>query len=67
MFKKLRDALRIEDIRKKLLFTLLMLVVIRLGSNIPIPGVNTTYFANFFNSQTGDAFNFFNAMTGGSF
>ena len=67
MLKKIADAWRIEDIRKKIIFTFIMLCVIRFGSNLPIPGVNTTYFASFFASQTGDAFNFFNAMTGGSF
>jgi preprotein translocase, secY subunit len=44
-----------------------MLVVIRLGSNIPIPGVKTDFFRNFFAQQSGDAFGFFNALTGGSF
>ena len=67
MLKTFITAWKIEDIRKKLIFTFLMLLVIRFGCNLPIPGVNTTYFANFFASQTGDAFNFFNAMTGGSF
>ncbi len=67
MFKTLRDAFRIKDIRKKLLYTFMMLVVIRFGSELPIPGVNTAYFADFFARQTGDAFNFFDAMTGGSF
>lgn len=67
MFKTLRDAFRIKDIRKKLLYTFMMLVVIRFGSELPIPGVNTSYFADFFARQTGDAFNFFDAMTGGSF
>ncbi len=67
MFKTLRDAFKVKDIRKKLLYTFLMLVVIRFGSELPIPGVNTSYFADFFAKQTGDAFNFFNAMTGGSF
>lgn len=45
----------------------MMLVIIRFGSELPIPGVNTAYFADFFARQTGDAFNFFDAMTGGSF
>lgn len=67
MLKTLRDAFRIKDIRKKLLYTFMMLVVIRFGSELPIPGVNTSYFADFFARQTGDAFNFFNVMTGGSF
>lgn len=44
-----------------------MLIVIRLGSQIPVPGVDRTYFANWFSQQTGDAFNFFDAFTGGSF
>ena len=44
-----------------------MLVVIRFGSELPIPGVKTDFFANFFANQSTDAFGFFNAMTGGSF
>ena len=67
MFKTLRNALKIEDIRKKLIFTFLMLVVVRFGSQMPIPGVNRDYFAQWFAAQTGDAFNFFDAFTGGSF
>lgn len=67
MFKTLRNALKIEDIRKKLIFTFLMLVVVRFGSQLPIPGVNRSYFADWFAAQTGDAFNFFDAFTGGSF
>ena len=70
MQKSLRNALKVEDIRKRLLFTFMMLVVIRFGSNLPIPGVNTEYLKNFFEQQrqlTGDAFSFFNAITGGSF
>lgn len=44
-----------------------MLVVIRLGSQLPVPGVNRHYFSNWFAQQTGDAFSFFDAFTGGSF
>ena len=67
MFKTLRNALKIEDIRKKLIFTFLMLVVVRFGSQLPIPGANRDYFQAWFAQQTGDAFNFFDAFTGGSF
>lgn len=67
MFKTLRNAWKIEEIRKKLIFTFLMLVVVRFGSQLPIPGVNRDYFALWFAQQTGDAFNFFDAFTGGSF
>ncbi len=67
MFSTLKNAFKIKEIRKKLLFTLGMLVVIRLGSQLPVPGVDRHYFSNWFAQQTGDAFNFFNAFTGGSF
>ena len=67
MFKTLRNALKIEEIRKKLFYTFLMLIVVRFGSQLPTPGVNPEYVKQFFASQTGDAFNFFNALTGGSF
>jgi len=67
MLTTLRNAFKVKDVRKKLLYTFIMLVIIRFGSNLPIPGVNTTYFKDFFAKQTGDAFGFFNAITGGSF
>lgn len=67
MLKTLRQALQIDDIRRKIIYTLLMLIVIRFGSILPTPGVDPTYIKDFFDSQTGDAFNFFNAFTGGSF
>ena len=69
MFKTLQNAFKIKEIREKLLFTFLMLIVIRLGSQLPVPGINTTFFANWFEqqSQSGDAFNLLDAFTGGSF
>lgn len=67
MLKTLRNAWKIKEIRQKLIFTFMMLVVIRFGSELPIPGVKTDFFADFFASQSNDAFGFFNAMTGGSF
>ncbi len=68
MWKLLKNAWKVEEIRKRLIFTFLMLLVIRLGSVLPIPGVNTGYFASLFASiADNDAFGWFNAMTGGSF
>lgn len=67
MLTTMRRAFQIEDIRKKIFYTFMMLVVIRIGSQLPTPGVNPAYIQNFFESQTGEAFNFFNAFTGGSF
>ena len=66
MFQTLRNAFKVKDIRSKIFYTFLMLVVVRLGSQLPIPGVDRSYFANWFSQQVGDAFNFFDAFTGGS-
>ena len=68
MLTTLRNAFKVKDIRKKLLYTFMMLIVVRLGSQLPIPGVNREYFANWFaQQQSSGAFNFFSAFTGGSF
>ena len=67
MFKTLVNAFKIEDIRKKLIYTFLMLIVIRIGSQLPVPGVNRDYFSAWFAAQNNGAFNFFDAFTGGSF
>ncbi|MBD5495915.1 MAG: preprotein translocase subunit SecY [Lachnospiraceae bacterium] len=67
MFTTLKNAFKIKEIRTKIFFTFVMLVVIRFGSQLPVPGVDRTYFARWFEAQTGDAFNFFDAFTGGSF
>ena len=68
MWKLLKNAWKVTEVRKKLIFTFLMLVVIRFGSVLPIPGVNTSYFDTLLNNISGtDAFGWFNAMTGGSF
>ena len=67
MFKTLVNAFKIKEIRKKIFFTFMMLIVIRLGSQLPVPGINRAFFADWFAQQTSDAFNFFDAFTGGSF
>ncbi len=67
MFKKVMDIFKVKDVRHRMLYVLLCLIIIRLGSQIPVPGVNRNYFSEWFASQTGDAFNFFDAFTGGSF
>ena len=67
MLTTLKNAFKIKEIRKKILFTLAMLVVIRIGSQLPVPGVDRDFFSQWFAQQTGDAFNFFDAITGGSF
>lgn len=67
MFNTVKNAFKIKELRNKVLFTLAMLAVIRLASQLPVPGVDRNYFASWFAQQTGDAFNFFDAFTGGSF
>jgi preprotein translocase subunit SecY len=67
MLTTLKNALKIKEIRQKLLYTLGMLVVIRLGSQLPAPGIDGEFFKNWFSSQAGDSFSFFDAITGGSF
>ena len=47
MLKTIRRAFGIEDIRKRILYTFMMLVVVRLGSQLPTPGVDPTYIQNF--------------------
>ena len=67
MFKTLRNAFKIKDIRDRILYTFFIMIVIRIGSQLPIPGVDRNVFANWFANQSSDAFNFFDAVTGGSF
>ena len=67
MLETLRNAFKIKDIRNRILFTFFMLVVIRIGSELPAPGVNGDVFKQWFESQSADGFGFFNAITGGSF
>ncbi len=72
MLQTIKNALKVKEIRKKLLFTLAMLVVIRIGSQIPLPGIDQAQLEEILNKTLGaardsGAFGFFDAITGGSF
>ncbi|MBR6231431.1 MAG: preprotein translocase subunit SecY [Lachnospiraceae bacterium] len=67
MFKTVRDAFRIKEIRHRVFYVLLALVVIRAGSQIPVPGVDASFFSQYFAQNANDAFAFLNAFTGGGF
>ncbi len=67
MFTTLKNAFKIKDLRSKILFTFAMLIVIRIGSQLPVPGVNGEVFRQWFSEQSNGAFSFFDAVTGGSF
>ena len=60
-------AWKIPDIRKKLIFTFLMLVVFRIGSNIPIPGINRQILRDTFEGGNNGLIDLFNLFSGGSF
>ncbi len=66
MLKTLRNAFKIKDIRTKILYTFMMLIVIRIGSNLRIPGVDPQVVQEFFQQNDG-ALGFIRAITGGSF
>ncbi len=68
MFKTLRNALKIKEIRRKILFTLAMLVVIRVGTAVPVPGMDVAVFRDWFSALSeGNALGFMDRFTGGSF
>ena len=67
MLKTLRNAFKIKDVRNRILFTFMMLVVIRIGSELPIPGVKGSVFQSWLNSKSADGLGFVDAITGGSF
>ncbi len=68
MFKTIRDAFKIKEIRNALIFAFFILIVVRLGSLIPTPGVDVSKLSNFFANNLGDGANsLLNSFTGGSF
>ena len=66
MIRTVAKAWKIPDIRKKIVFTLLMLVVFRVGSQIPVPGIDREILAQTFDGETG-LFALFNLFSGGAF
>ena len=66
MLKTISQAFKVAEIRSKMIFTLLMLVVFRIGSNIPVPGINRGTLAQMFTGETG-LFDLFDLFSGGSF
>jgi preprotein translocase subunit SecY len=66
MFDKFANIFRIPDLRKRVLFTLGLLAVYRLGSHIPTPGINGTMLAEFFNQNSGSALGLVDLFSGGN-
>lgn len=66
MFRTIRDAWRIPDLRKRILYTLLMLAIVRIGSTMPSPFIDASVMNEYF-STSGGVLALFDAMSGGAF
>src|SRR5713101_8832964 len=66
-FEAVANVFRVPDLRKRLLFTLGVLAVYRLGGHIPIPGIDTKRFEEFIQQNQGTLFGFFDLFSGGMF
>ena len=67
MFKTIAQAFKVKEIRKRLLFTIIMLIIVRIGCQIPLPGTDAAVVKEVLGNLTSGAFGFFDAMTGSSF
>ena len=67
MFETLRNAWRIEDIRKKVLFTLFIILLYRLGNTIPVPYVDIAQLGMYFDQVQNTVLGLWNALSGGAF
>ena len=64
MFETVRNAFKIKDLRNKIFYTLIALVIVRIGSQLPVPGVDSSFITEWFNNQ--NSLDFINQLTGGS-
>ena len=67
MLNSIQKALKVKEVRERLLYTFMMLIVIRIGSCLPIPGVDASFLKEFFTNLQNSGMGFVNAITGGSF
>src|SRR5215467_14934518 len=66
MLEKFANIFRVPDLRKRVLFTLAMLAVYRLGSHIPTPGIDTARLSENFSKQSGGLLGFYDLFSGGN-
>ena len=67
MLKTFANAWRIEEIRKKILFTLFIILLYRVGNAVPVPFVNVAYLQEYFRSLENTVLGLYNVMSGGAF
>ena len=65
MLQTLRNAFKVPELRKKILWTILLVAVFRMGSHIPLPGINSDYLKSL--SQSGGLLGFYDMISGGAF
>ena len=66
MFDVFKNAWKVEDIREKLLYTLLIIVIFRLGAAIPVPFLETSALSAMFGANSGNLLGYLNMLTGGA-
>jgi preprotein translocase subunit SecY len=66
MFEKIANIFKIPDLRTRVLFTLGLLAIYRLGAHIPTPGINAKMLADFFNQNSGSALGLVDLFSGGN-
>jgi len=66
MFKTLSNIMKVQDLRKRILFTLLVLIVYRIGSFIPVPNIDKEILKSIDQSQSGGVFGLLNTFSGGA-
>ena len=67
MIQTIRKAWGVPELRKKIVFTLLILLIFRIGNAIPVPYINTTLLGNYLDSMSGTVLGLYNVMSGGAF
>ena len=67
MFKTLVNAFKIEEVRKRMFYTFCILVIVRLGCQLPIPGIDVSQVQAYLQSVVGSSYSFIDSFTGGSF
>ena len=67
MLQTMRNAWKTEDIRRKILFTLFVILIYRLGNAVPVPYVNIDALSGYFNQMQNTIFGMLNVMSGGAF
>ena len=67
MIQTIRKAWGVPELRKKIVFTLLILLIFRIGNAIPVPYINTTLLGDYLDSMSGTVLGLYNVMSGGAF